>query len=67
MNDTQPMYSSKELLEKIQKIDGADNLDFDGINKSDNDIEKRMEEFDFEKRQKVAKAIEDLSKLVITS
>ena len=53
--------SSKEILKKVFE----QRKDFD-FNKFSKGIEDSMEEFDLEKKVKAAKAVDDLSKLIIT-
>lgn len=58
--------SLEQVLNKV--IEGAMDGYFnaEAVHKMDKEIEKRMEEFDREKRKKAARSEEELSKLVIT-
>lgn len=59
--------SSKELLEELKDRKEKGGITAESIHHFQSVIEKNMESFDMEKKQKTAKAIEDLSKLVITA
>lgn len=63
-----PNYNSKEILENIvpAHIDGAV-IDDEFMNNLSREIEKKMENFEIDKRNKQAQSLNELSRLVITA
>lgn len=59
--------SSKEVLEELSNRPEKGGVTAESIYQFQSEIEKGMEKFDMEKKQKAAQAVEDLSKLVITA
>jgi hypothetical protein len=59
--------SFEQMLSKVMEgtLNGAFNPE--AVHKQDREIERKMEEFDREKKQKAAKSEEELSRLVITA
>lgn len=63
-----PNYSSKEILENITPADFEGTvIDDNFINHLSREIEKNMENFEIDKRNKQAQSLNELSRLVITA
>ena len=59
--------SSKQMLEKLCQQRQKWYSDLEITYQNEKEIEDKMEEFDLEKRKKIAQAAEELGKLVITA
>ena len=60
-----PSTSSSQVLQKLFKQNG--NQKPEVLHQINNEVERRMEEFDLQKKERVAKAVHDLSMLVINA
>ena len=63
----QPIYSSAEVLNQIQPSQENDLLTTEVRNKWSVETEKKVEQFDLDKRQQTAESIKEINKLVITA
>jgi hypothetical protein len=60
-------FSSQEILQELIESPEEEGFDAEAIYLMEREIVTKMEQFDLEKKQKAANAVEDLSKLIITA
>jgi hypothetical protein len=61
------LTSSREILRNFALHSHLGGLDAETIYQRKREIEKKMEKFDMENREKAAKSQEDLGKIIITA
>ncbi|TDH25216.1 hypothetical protein EXU57_14015 [Segetibacter sp. 3557_3] len=62
-----PNTSSSQVLQKLLNQKENGNVKPEMLHKINNEVERKMEQFDLQKKERIAKAVQDLSMLVINA